>query len=81
MAGENINNEIKSLIETWCDRREYSALAALLPHWISNNGLTDGWVGLATALRHTAGFHGLPDEERAALKRLWVELDTILRNR
>jgi hypothetical protein len=55
-------------------------LVSLLPHWISNNGLTDGWEGLATALHSTAG-DDLPDEERATLKRLWVEVDTMLRNR
>jgi hypothetical protein len=78
---KEFNDEIRRLVEAWCDRREYAALASLLPHWLSNNGLTDGWEGLAAALRSTANFHALPDDERITLKRLWVELDTVLRNR
>jgi hypothetical protein len=81
MAMENINNEIRALVEAWCDRREYGALSGLLPWWISNNGMTDGWAGLADALRHVSNYHNLPAHDRETLKRLWVELDTILRNR
>jgi hypothetical protein len=81
MAAESINNEIKSLIDAWCDRREYGALSSLLTAWIANNGLTDGWEELAAALRSTSVYRGLPEDERATLKRLWIELDTVLRSR
>jgi hypothetical protein len=81
MTTDTINDEIRKLVEAWCDRREYGALASLLAPWISNNGLTDGWEDLAAALRSTANSKSLPDNERFILKQLWVELDTILRNR
>jgi hypothetical protein len=81
MTLQNLNEQIESLIHAWCDRREYSALAALLSPWISNNGLTDGWEDLATALRHVSNFHHLPASEREKLKLLWVELDVVLRSR
>lgn len=57
------------------------ALAALLPAWLSNNGLTDGWGELAKALRHVATLDSLPPKEREILKRLWVEVDTAVRIR
>jgi hypothetical protein len=81
MTLESLNEQIEMLIHAWCDRREYGALAALLGPWIHNNGLTDGWEELAVALRHVAGFHDLPAEERETLKRCWVELDVVLRSR
>ena len=81
MDGATLNKEISALVESWCDRRELVALAGLLPAWTGNNGLTDGWWGLATALRSVAGYHQLPESERAILKRLWVELDYYLRSR
>jgi hypothetical protein len=81
MAGADINGEIRSLIEAWCDRRELSALAGLLPSWLAINGLTDGWEELAVALRHVSTSSALPPDERETLKRLWVDLDFALRNR
>ena len=75
------NPKISKLIEAWCDRREYGALASVLPAWISNNGLTDGWAMLHDALRHTYGFRHLPDHEREILKDVYVAIDLALRNR
>ena len=34
--------ELHHLIDGWCDRRAYKALARVLPAWLGNNGLTDG---------------------------------------
>ena len=81
VAHEDINNEIRTLVEAWCDRREFGALGGLLPHWVANNGLTDGWTELAAALRSASTNQILPADERDTLKRLWVELDTALRTR
>ena len=78
---KEFNNEIRRLVEGWCDRREYGPLSAILTPWLYNNGLTDGWSDLADALRTTANSKGLPHEERHTLKRLWVEIDTVLRTR
>ena len=81
MADDNILSELASLLEVWCERRELGTLAGVLPRYLSNNGLTDGWEGLAEALRHVSTYRQLTAQERETLKRLWVELDTILRNR
>jgi hypothetical protein len=57
------NKDIKVLVDRWCERRELAALARLLPAWIANNGLTDGWNELREALRHTyATCKGLPED-------------------
>jgi hypothetical protein len=78
----NVNKEIHRLVERWCDRRELGALASLLPAWLANNGLTDGWEILHDALKHTyAVCNHLPSDERDALKRLYVTIDVALRNR
>jgi hypothetical protein len=78
----DVNKEIRQLVERWCDRRELGALASLLPAWLANNGFTDGWAMLFDALKHTyAAGRDLPPDERNMLKRLYVEIDGVLRNR
>lgn len=75
------NDAIKILVDRWCDRREYGPLAWVLPAWISNSGLTDGWVELRDALRTTYGAcRDLPPEERDELKRIVVQIDVALQN-
>jgi len=66
----------------WCDRRDYTALAYVLPAWIGNNGLTDGSENLKDALRHAyAMCTHLPADERDTLKKIYVSIDVALRNR
>lgn len=73
---------IQALIDTWCDRREYHAIAIVLPAWASNNGLTDGWETLHDALKHAyAMCTNLPPVERDTLKKTYVDIDYALRNR
>lgn len=48
MPNIDVNTTLENLIEAWCDRREYKALAIVLPTWLANNGLTDGWGELGT---------------------------------
>lgn len=82
MDTAKFNSEIRLLVESWCDRRELDALSKLLPAWLGNFWHTDQAEHLAEQLRHVSGFcRQLPDNERERLKRLWVELDTVLRNR
>jgi len=78
-AGD-VNTQIRSLIDGWCDRREYHALACVLPAWVSNNGLTDGWTTLRDDLRRAhAVCRDLPATERDQLKALFVEIDRAVR--
>lgn len=77
----DINDRIRALVNGWCDRRELRPLALVLTPWLSNNGLTDGWVDLGTALRMASHDARLPEAEREMLKLLWIEIDTSLRNR
>lgn len=78
----DVNPEIRQLVERWCDRRELGALASLLPAWLANNGLTDGWEILHDALKHTYAMgRDLPPDERDTLKRLYVAVDVALRHR
>ena len=69
----NPMGDIRSLVERWCDRRQYNALAIILPAWTSNNGLTDGWSTLRDDLKHAyAMCTDLPDDERDELKGIYV---------
>jgi hypothetical protein len=44
---------LQSLVEQWCDTRNFAALARLLPVFIGFNGLTDGWHELTAGLKST----------------------------
>lgn len=81
MDGQQVHHEIRAMIDRWCDRRELRALAELLPRWIANNGLNDGWAELALSLRRISNMRELPDEEREQAKRLYVTVDHAVRNR
>lgn len=76
------NDDIRQLVEGWCDRREYKPLAIVLPAWIGNNGLTDGWSDLRDALKSAYALcRHLPPDERDLLKKLYVNIDIGLRKR
>ncbi|HEX4142398.1 MAG TPA: hypothetical protein VHY91_02520 [Pirellulales bacterium] len=81
MDAKQVNDEIRGLVDRWCERRELAALASLLPAWLYNDGLTTGWSDLAAALRSTSTYRTLPDAEREQLKRLFVVVDLTLRQR
>lgn len=70
MTSSDPNKVIEQLINDWCSRRELRALSDLLPAWLANNGLTDGWHELRNALRTTLanGRDSLPEAEQAALR-------------
>jgi hypothetical protein len=66
-----LSDEVAKLLESWCDRREYRALGAVLPAWLAANSLTDGSSGLRGALRTAYTLCGhLPNREREMLKDL-----------
>jgi hypothetical protein len=70
-AGEiDVLNEVSRLIDAWCDRRELKLLATLLPSWLSNNGLTDGWADVLDALRALRASRALPQDEADTIERL-----------
>jgi hypothetical protein len=46
--------DLRGLVEGWCERRCLQPLALVLPAYISFNGLTDGWGELLAALKALA---------------------------
>jgi hypothetical protein len=75
------NNVIEFLVEVWCERKDYNPLALVLPAWINNNGLTDGWKTLHDALKHAcSACIDLPPDERDALKQIHIEIEAVLRD-
>jgi hypothetical protein len=84
MAGMNanaVNDKLAKFADTWCERRDLGPLAVLLPAWLNNNGLTDGWANLANALLTLSTWPKLPETERAAIKLLWIEVDSAVKHR
>jgi hypothetical protein len=74
-------DDVGKLIERWCDRREYRALATVLPAWCANNRLSDGLGELRDAVRSTYAVCGyLPNEEREALKELSAKFEAAAQN-
>jgi hypothetical protein len=79
---ENPNDTIQSLVDSWCDRREYAALTYVLPAWTGNNGLTDGWELLRDSLKHAyVVCTHLPAADRDTLTKTYIDIDYALRNR
>ena len=81
MDAKAVNDKLAKIVGTWCDRRDLGPLAVLLPAWLNNNGLTDGWATLADALQTLSTWPKLPEIERTALKLLWIEVDAAVKNR
>ena len=63
---------LSRLVDVWCERRDLGHLAALLPAYVYNFGLTDGWADLMEALRTIRAQRNLPDDEQAEIERLVV---------
>jgi len=58
------------LVDRWCERRDLGHLAAVLPAYVYNFGLTDGWADLMEALRVVRSSETLPSDERAEIERV-----------
>lgn len=76
------SRQLQTLIDGWCDRREYRLLAIVLSAWLANNGLTDGWSDLRDAVKsaYASGRH-LPPDERETLKDVLVAIEAALQSR
>lgn len=51
-SSEDFFGALRSLIDSWCERRRLKALSRILPAYLGLDGLTDGWAGLLDALRN-----------------------------
>ena len=74
-AEHPIYGPLRVLVDRWCERRDLGALATLLPAYLSNNGLTDGWAELLEALRRLRHSYPLPDDELDVIHRLVVDVE------
>ena len=72
---DDILTEVSKLIDAWCDRRELRSLARLLPAWLANNGLTDGWSEVLEAMRALRADGRLPDDETAMIERSIIAVE------
>jgi hypothetical protein len=69
---------LSRMVDAWCERRDLGHLAALLPAYVYNFGLTDGWAELAEALRTIRAQRNLPDDEQAEIERLVVLVERVV---
>ena len=72
---------IETLITSWCDRRELKALAILLPAWVNNFGLTDGWTDVLDALVDLRGRPWLIESDRQVIEQAIVLVQRALDRR
>ena len=76
-----VDDPIARLVDGWCERRAFGPLACLLPAYISNNGLTDGWADVMDALRTLRSSRQLPDDEQREIERLVVLVERMVYRR
>lgn len=53
---ENMNEKLRPLVESWCDRRCYVALRYILKAWPLSQALTDDFAHLLDALKGVRAF-------------------------
>ncbi len=77
------NDVLQQLINAWCAREELHPLARILPSYLANNGLTDGWMELLGAISDTISLcqNVLRPEELTALREIRVLIQNGLENR
>ena len=79
VTGEHpIDDQVKELVDRWCDRRDLRALRTILSGWPRVSGLTDEWAQLMEALRSLRADRRLPEDELATIERLVVEVERIV---
>ena len=81
--GSDPNELLDRIVSRWCERRELHSLAALLPAWLANNGLTDGWGELRSAVQYAIanGRDRLPADELETLRDVERAIDQALASR
>ena len=72
------NRILERLIDGWCNRRALGPQATVLPAWRANNGLTDGWAELRTAVRTAQSDDELSRDERELLRQVERTIDQVL---
>jgi hypothetical protein len=75
--------KLNSVIDGWCDQRNYKLLAQLLPSYVACNGLTDGFEDLRFALKsvRSAGYDEIGEQDWYVLDELIRAIDFALKNR
>jgi hypothetical protein len=71
----DVLTEVSNLIDAWCDRRALLPLARLLPAWLANNRMTDGWGEVLDALRTVRADIELPENEASTVESAIIAVD------
>lgn len=77
VAGD-IDERIKSLVDAWCDRRDYDSLRQVLTGWPRTGGLTDDWALVMEALRMLRASDTLPDDEQQEVASILSEVENLV---
>ena len=82
-SNEDFVSALRLLLDQWCDQRRYRHLAAVLPSFVTFNGLTDGWEELNSSLKAAVGLgaEGMPDDEWHTLQGLSRDAEAALSSR
>ena len=79
----DLNDRIKILVDSWCDRRLYPNLKIIFRGWPLVSGLTDDWAELHLALKGLRDFRrdSFTKDELAEVEELIREVDKIVYRR
>ena len=77
----SVLDPVEALLGHWEERGETAAVAALLPAWRANFGLTDGWYDVLDAMRAVPEVAALPPDEAATLAKVSHRIEVALRDR
>jgi hypothetical protein len=74
MKNDDLQDALRKLADGWCERRALVALHHFLPGYFGQNGLTDGFGFLETALKDVLVFakNEITEEEKKELKRILI---------
>ena len=79
----DLNHDLRKLVDAWCERRSLLALLHFLPGYFSLNGLTDGLAALETSLKDVLVFakDETTEAEKKEIKRIQIWVQRAIYNR
>ncbi|HSK72142.1 MAG TPA: hypothetical protein VK892_10635 [Pyrinomonadaceae bacterium] len=77
---EAILKSVEDLVNSWCERRCFSALKFILQGFPLNSPLTDGWADLLEALENVGAFAGneISENEKIIINQLIDSINNLV---
>jgi len=73
-SAKPINDQLATLIDRWCERKDLKSLAMILPAWVGNLGTENDINKLISALSYLSAARSLNTEEQEIIEGLIIKL-------